>query len=460
MERLNKNQNIKVHFIGIGGIGMSGIAEVLLDFGFKVSGSDLSESAVTENLKKKGAEVYLGHARENIKNCTTIVYSSAINEKNPEIIEARENNIPLMRRAEMLAELMRLKHGIAIAGTHGKTTTTSFLATILQESEYDPTYIIGGIVDNLKGNAKVGKGRYLVAEADESDGSFLLLNPVMSVVTNIDFDHMEFYKTEENLLNSFERFMNKIPFYGLCALNAHDEKIKSLIPKMKKPWVTFGIDIESDFQAKNLIYKDFTTTFDLYFKGKLVEKIILSLPGRHNILNSLGAIALAHHMGLGFDTIASSITKFKGVNRRFQLLLEKGDFELLDDYGHHPTEIKETLSTLRKIRENKKVVAVFEPHRFTRTKDCWNDFIESFHDVDEVALLPIYPASEEPIEGVTSEKMSQDMSSHFSGSVKSYSSFSELGEYLKSKLNENVTVISLGAGSIGRNIRSWVKDNG
>jgi UDP-N-acetylmuramate--alanine ligase len=322
------NLKIKIHFIGIGGIGMSGIAEVLISLGYKISGSDTSDSANVKKLQKLGAEVFIGHSATNIKDATVVVYSSAVVESNPEVIEAKKNSIPVIRRAEMLAEIMRLKYGLAVAGTHGKTTTTSFLATILEECKLDPTYIIGGIVKNLNGHAKVGKGEFLAVEADESDGSFLLLNPVMSVITNIDNDHMDHYKTEENLVNAFIEFANKVPFYGVVALNAHDEKLMSIKSQLKSPSVTFGIETESDFCAKNISYEHFQTSFDLYYKNNKESRFTINIPGRHNILNCLGATALAYHAGLSFFDIAKAAQKLEGVGRRFQLLFKEKTFEV------------------------------------------------------------------------------------------------------------------------------------
>jgi UDP-N-acetylmuramate--alanine ligase len=450
----NPRKDIKVHFIGIGGIGMSGIAEVLLSLGYKVSGSDIAESATVKKLKGLGAEVHLGHKSENLNDATVVVYSSAIDDTNPEIILAKAKRLPIMRRAEMLAELMRLKYGLAIAGTHGKTTTTSFLATILQESQYDPTYIIGGIVKNLEGHAKVGKGEFLVAEADESDGSFLLLNPIMSVVTNIDNDHMDHYGDEGTLLDSFREFVNKVPFYGLNALNAHDERLMAMTPEIKKPWVTFGIDTKADFEARNIKYVTNVATYDLFHKGKKAIEITINIPGKHNILNSLGAIALAYNMGVSFEKIASSIIKFDGVGRRFQTLKTKGDFEIIDDYAHHPTEIDTTLKTMKETRPDKKLVVVFEPHRYSRTKDCWDNFLHCFNHADEVYISPIYPASEKPIPGIETDRLISDINHLHPSLVQKLSDIKELDTIVKKYENDNVTLVTLGAGSIGRAIRN------
>ena len=404
-----ENNYVKIHFVGIGGIGMSGIAEVLLSSGYKVSGSDVSESANVKKLKSLGAEIYLGHKAENLNNVTAVVYSSAVNDSNPEVARAKKEGIPVIRRAEMLAELMRLKYGLAVAGTHGKTTTTSFLATILQECNLDPTYIIGGIVKNLHGHAKVGKGDYLVAEADESDGTFLLLSPVMSVITNIDNDHMDHYQTEENLFRAFVEFANKIPFYGVVALNVHDEKLIQLKAEMKRPAVTFGIETACDFEARNINYGHFETSFDLYHKGEKKERFEINLPGRHNILNCLGATAVAFHLGLKFSDIRKAASKLEGVGRRFQLLFKDTTFEVVDDYGHHPTEIASTLRIVKDTRADYKKIVIFEPHRYTRTRDCWDQFLHCFNDADELYLLPIYAASEPVIDGITTERLIEDI---------------------------------------------------
>jgi len=355
---------------------------------------------------------------------------------------------------------MRLKYGLAIAGTHGKTTTTSFLATILQSSNYDPTYIIGGIVKNLNGHAKVGKGEFLVAEADESDGSFLLLNPIMSVVTNIDLDHMDHYGSEENLIDSFEQFINKVPFYGLCALNAHDDRLMNIVKRIKKPFCTFGIgedlDTPADFEARNITMTDFQATYDLHIKGEKKTQVTINLPGKHNVLNSLGAIAVATRMGISVETIAQAIREFDGVGRRFQQLFKNEDVEIIDDYGHHPTEISMTLKTLRDTRKGK-VVCIFEPHRYTRTRDCWNQFLHCFNYVDKLYIAPIYAASEKPIAGIESDILVNDINKLHPNFAVAMKSLDDLDEVISE--NKNSTIATLGAGTIGKRIREWVLDN-
>ena len=450
-----ENNYVKIHFVGIGGIGMSGIAEVLITSGYNVSGSDVSESPNVKKLKKLGAEIYIGHKEENLNNVTVVVYSSAVNDSNPEVARAKREGIPVIRRAEMLAELMRLKYGLAVAGTHGKTTTTSFLATILQECDLDPTYIIGGIVKNLDGHAKVGKGNFLVAEADESDGTFLLLTPVMSVITNIDNDHMDHYSTEENLFNAFVEFANKIPFYGVVALNAHDEKLMLLKSEMKRPAVTFGIDVPADFTARNVTYGHFETSFDLYYKDELQVRFDINLPGRHNVLNCLGASVLAFHMGLSFKKIAVAAKKLEGVGRRFQLLYKEQGFEVVDDYGHHPTEIASTLRIVKDTRADYKKIVIFEPHRFTRTRDCWDQFLHCFNDADELYLLPIFAASELPIDGITTDRLIEDINRLHPLFAKKIQSIDDLASVIESHKNDKTIVVTLGAGSIGKTARKW-----
>ena len=437
---------------------MSGIAEILLSLGHQVTGSDLVESPRTLHLRQLGAQIFLGHHEDNLPYPTVVVYSSAIKENNPEIIGAKKRKIPLMKRAEMLAELMRLKKkGLAIAGTHGKTTTTSFLATILQESGLDPTYIIGGVVSNLNGHAKIGKSDLLVVEADESDGSFLLLNPSMSVITNIDNDHMDFYQSEGELLQAFSQFANKVPFYGCCALNSDDEKSMIIKSKMKKPWMTFGVagDGPIDFSAKNIRHFAEKTQYDLYYKEEFATEITIKLPGVHNILNSLGAISLAFNMKIDFSRIAHAIEKFEGVGRRLEVLFDNGKMEIIDDYAHHPTEISKTLEIIRKTRKNSKIIAIFEPHRFSRTKYCWNSFLHCFNHADKLFLGPIYPASERPIPEINSERMVDDINRLHPNFAEKLDNLDEIT--LPAYDVPRVTLVTLGAGSIGKKIRNFIK---
>lgn len=458
---IESDQN--VHFIGIGGIGMSGIAEVLLKLGFSVSGSDIQESANTKKLEVLGAKIFIGHSGDNIIDRPVVVYSSAISLDNPERQKVLELKLPEMKRAEMLAELMKLKLGVAIGGTHGKTTTTSILATILHESQFDPTYIIGGVVKNLDGHAKVGTGKYLVAEADESDGSFLLLNPIFSVITNVDDDHLDFYKTRENLNESFLKFANNVPFYGACSLNIHDPQTSELIKNIKKPFVTFGIEGKDSycegvttFEAKNLKNNDFTTEFSLFYKGEDVGEVSIGTIGEHNTLNALAAISIAYKMGVSFEQVISSIKHFDGVGRRMQKLSDKENAEVFDDYAHHPTEILTTINAVKNVRKNKKLIVFFEPHRYSRTRDCWENFLHCFNSADKVYVLPIYPASEKPIPGITSTNLIKDINKMHPDLVSEIGSYDEFTKSVKNLISEDVVILTLGAGAIGRKIREIV----
>ncbi len=453
-------KRLKIHFVGIGGIGMSGIADVLLSMGYQVSGSDLNQSPTTEALKSKGAEIYIGHREENIEDVNLLVYSSAIDFNNPEIKKAKADRIPFVRRAEMLAELMRLKYGIAIAGSHGKTTTTSMVATIFHDAGMDPTHIIGGIVNNLGSHAKMGKSEYLIAEADESDGSFLHLNPIMAVVTNVDNDHLDYHKTEENIKQAFIDFVNKIPFYGKAALNAHDKGTIDIISRIKRPYVLFGIaknleeKVSLDYVAWNVVYARGETSFELWHQGSSKGKIQLSVSGEHNVLNALAAISISHETGLNFEVIKNGILKFQGVGRRLESLYKSGEFEIIDDYGHHPTEIKATLKTIKEIFK-KEICVVFEPHRYSRTKQLWNDFINSFENADEVFVGPIYPASEAAIPGISSDTLVSAMNERFGNKFKTIS-LDSMNELIQQRKNKNIIFLTLGAGSISKKVKAIV----
>jgi UDP-N-acetylmuramate--alanine ligase len=448
----------RLHFIGIGGIGMSGIAEVLLDLGYQVSGSDLNASAVTENLQKKGAEVFIGHAASNVDGSTLIVYSSAIDPKNPEFSRAQELKIPMIRRAEMLAELMRLKFGIAVAGSHGKTTTTSLIATIFQEAKKDATHIIGGIVSNLGGNAKKGDGEFLIAEADESDGSFLLLNPIMAAITNIDDDHLDFYGTKEKVVDAFVEFVNKLPFYGRVALNANDLTTLSIKSKIKRPMIWYGIETnldDSDYVARNVNINAAGTSFDLYYRGQIMTSINTPLWGMHNVSNSLAAIAIAHQCEIELEVIQTGLMKFQGVGRRLEKLYNKNDFLVIDDYGHHPTEVRATISSLRSV-DKRSMCVVFEPHRYSRTQNFWKEFQECFEGSDELFISPIYAASEQPIPGITSESLVNEMKRN-GKNVHYIQSLDEIKPLLLERKDKSYLFVTLGAGAISKKIREMVK---
>jgi UDP-N-acetylmuramate--alanine ligase len=458
------NKELKIHFIGIGGIGMSGIAEILINLGYHVSGSDISTNPNTEKLNSKGAEIFLGHKSENIKDVQLIVYSSAIDEANPEIMQARVDGLPIIKRAEMLAELMRLKFGVAIAGSHGKTTTTSFLSTILKELDYKPTCIVGGIVKNLGGHALKGDSEYLIAEADESDGSFLFLNPIMSIITNIDNDHLDYYKTVENIESAFEEFANKVPFYGCVAININDEKSRKLRDKLRRPYVTYGVyDEESEcdsekpeYYASNIVFTEDGTSFDVCHKDEKV-KANITLAGNHNVLNALSAIVIAHKLESNLTCICKAIESFEGVGRRFELLYKNDKMVVVDDYGHHPTEVLATLQTAKDKYPNKKIVAVFEPHRFSRTKEFWGEFRDSFSSVEKVYIAPIYAASEKGIDGITSENLVRDIKKSY-GNAELLPDWGQLPNIFEKYRDENIIILSMGAGSISKLTRQKLEE--
>lgn len=437
---------------------MSGIAEVLLDHGYKLSGSDLNASPVTENLKRKGAEIFIGHKAENVDGSTLVVYSSAIDTKNPEVVRAIEMEIPMIRRAEMLAELMRLKFGIAVAGSHGKTTTTSLIATIFQEAKLDATHIIGGIVNNLGGNARSGEGKFLIAEADESDGSFLLLSPIMASITNIDNDHLDHYGSDDKIVDAFVEFVNRLPFYGRVSLNANDEASVAIKTRVKRPIVWYGIDLDdetADYIARNLDYSASGTSFDLYHKGELVSTIRTNLMGVHNVSNALAAISISHEAGLSWEALKKGAAQFHGVGRRLEKIWQKDSFVVIDDYGHHPTEIKATVSALKKV-DNRPLCVVFEPHRFSRTQNFWKEFQESFDGTDELFITPIYAASEKPIPGITSEALVADMQAK-GMKVTFLKSLEDMQGLMRERQMQGCIFLTLGAGAISKKVRELVK---
>ena len=442
---------------------MSGIAEVLLKLGYGVSGSDITLTDITRRIERFGARIFQGHRAANIEEATSVVFSSAVSPRNPELLAAKSKGLPILKRAEMLAKLMSLKKGVAIAGTHGKTTTTALLATILKENNLDPSYIIGGIVHNLDGHAKVGTGDYLIAEADESDGSFLLLGPAMAIITNIDADHMEYYGSHDALESAFLNFAKNIPADGLCSYNVHDQKLGEIVKNLSCRCVNFGIKSEStekiDYSAGEIRHGDFGLSFNFYYKGEKVIPMNLAMPGQHNVLNALGAISMAHQMGVEFGRISGAIEMFSGVQRRVQVLYQSEGLEIVDDYAHHPVEIGATLRSLKRVRGDRKLVVVFEPHRYTRTQYCWESFFDCFDGAEKVFLCPIYPASEEPIAGVSSEKLALDISRAHAGLAEYIEYGTPFAGLINSCKGERVTVVTLGAGKIGTEVRNWIKND-
>jgi len=448
LARLNKlfRNSKKMHFIGIGGIGMSGIAEILINLGYEVSGSDLKESEQTRRLQSLGAKICIGHYPSNIRDYNVVVTSSAIDLSNPEIIEAKKRRIPIIHRSEMLAELVRLKHGIGIAGTHGKTTTSSMLASVLSDGGLNPTAIIGGKVLNFGSNARVGQGEYIVFEADESDGSFLKLLPTIAIVTNIDSDHLDHYKYFEGLKDAFLTYINNIPFYGYSVLCIDDNVVRELLPKIDRPYYTYGFNDDADFSACNVRMENGRTCFTCNYKKSFLGDFSLAQLGNHNVLNSLSVIAVAMELGLSYESIRDGLYNFKGVGRRLERIGEEKGILVMDDYGHHPTEIRATLSALKHL--GRRIVVIFQPHRYTRTELLWDDFGQAFGNADEVFLTEIYPAGEAPIEGVSSQLICNAILKHENREALLIKKFEDIPSAVVPYLKEGDVVLTLGAGDI------------
>lgn len=401
-----------IHFVGIGGIGMSGIAELLLNLGYQVSGSDLRRSSITDRLQDLGGTIFEGHHGDQIKGADVVVVSSAIDDINPEVNSALKASVPVIPRAEMLAELMRLKYSIAVAGAHGKTSTTSLVASVLAEGGLDPTVVIGGKLNSIGSNAVLGQGDYIVAEADESDGSFLKYSPAIAVVTNIDREHLDFYKDLDDIKNVFLSFIDRIPFYGLVVVCLDDEAVQDLIPKIRKRIITYGLSPQADLQARNIKTKALTSRFEVLHKGDPLGKITLCLPGEHNVKNALASVAIGLELGIAFNTIKAALEKAEGVQRRLEIKGEARAMTIIDDYGHHPTEIKTTLTALSQGWPGRRKIVVFQPHRYSRTKALFDDFTRSFYLADVLLVMPIYAASEQPIEGVGSRLLCDSIRAH------------------------------------------------
>jgi UDP-N-acetylmuramate--alanine ligase len=454
MYRRGRIKNI--HFVGIGGIGMSGIAEVLLNLGYHVSGSDIKETEVTRRLQSLGCEISYGHRRENLREADVVVISSAIRQKNPEVEAAEERLIPVIPRAEMLAELMRMKVGIAIAGTHGKTTTTSLISTVLAAGGLDPTVVIGGRLNSIGSNARLGQGEFLVAEADESDGSFLKLMPTIAVVTNIDPEHLDFYKGIEEIKESFLSFLEKIPFFGLAVLCLDHPNIQSLLPRLKKRFTTYGLTTQADFQAKEIVFEGLSTSFDVVHHRQGIGRLSLRMPGIHNVYNALATLATAFELDIPFRVVQETLREFSGIQRRFQIKGEKKEILIVDDYGHHPVEIMATLKAAR-TGWGKKIIAVFQPHRYTRTQTLFKDFLTAFYDADILILTDIYPAGEDRIEGVESKALFEGIREYGHKDVRYLADKGEIVEHLLRILSPGDLVITLGAGDIWQVSEELVK---
>jgi UDP-N-acetylmuramate--alanine ligase len=444
----------RIHFVGIGGIGMSGIAEVLLTLGYKVSGSDLKSSSVTERLGNLGAIIFEGHRPENITGAEVVVISSAIAVRNPEVTAARAQHIPVIPRAEMLAELMRLKYGIAIAGMHGKTTTTSMVAAVLAGGGLDPTVVVGGRVDAMGSNARLGKSQFLVAEADESDRSFLKLSPILAVVTNIDREHMDCYRDMEDVEKAFVDFVDRVPFYGMVVLCNDDERLRSLLPRLARRAITYGVQADSDFRILNSEVQCGSANhhyahFAVKYRGKSLGDFHLQVPGNHNVLNATAAVAVGVGLDIPADTIREALESFRGVDRRFQQKGRAADVTVIDDYGHHPTEIRATLAAARQCGFQR-IHVVFQPHRYTRTRDLMEEFGSSFADADNLLVLDIYAASEAPIPGISGEQLAATIQEKGKKQARYVSSFEQAANLLAAEADSGDMILTLGAGSISQ----------
>jgi len=458
----------KVHFVGIGGVGMSGIAEVLNNLGYQVDGSDMKESETTGRLKGLGINVSIGHKAENLKDADVVVISSAVSADNPEVAGARKMSIPVIPRAEMLAEIARLKYGVLVAGAHGKTTTTSLIASVLGDGKLDPTVVIGGKLKGIGSNARLGQGEFLVAEADESDGSFLKLSPTVAVVTNIDKEHMDFFKNIDEIKNAFLSFINKVPFYGLAILCGDNEYIRELLPKVRRRFITYGLSEGLDLVARDINTDGITSTFEAVLNGRSLGMFEVPLIGAHNVCNCLASIAVANDLEIHMDIIREALKNFSGVQRRFELKGTVDGITVIDDYGHHPTEIMAILKAVReslrgtqrmtndelritndesRTTNQGRLVVLFQPHRYTRTRDLLGEFIDAFADADKIVLMDIYPAGEKPLPGVNSELLFRGISDT-GKDIEYIQNTDEIIDYLSSELREQDILLTLGAGDV------------
>lgn len=441
-----------IHLVGIGGAGMSGIAEVLLTLGYRVTGSDLQASETTRRLEELGGQIFIGHQESNVGEAQVVVISSAVAATNPEVVVAKARQIPVIPRAEMLAELMRLKFGVAIAGAHGKTTTTSMVANVLAQGGLDPTMVIGGKVNALGSHARLGRGEILVAEADESDGSFLRLSPTIVAVTNLDREHLDHYGSMERIHESFLEFINKIPFYGLAVLCADDERLGALFPRIVKRYQTYGLrerdGFTPDYKATDVSLKQWGADFRAHFRGKNLGPFRLAVPGIHNVANALAAIAIGMELEVPIDLIRKGLAAFTGVERRFHLRGEAGGIMVVDDYGHHPTEVKATLAAAKQGWSDRRLVVLFQPHRYTRTRDCLEEFTHAFDEADVLFMTDIYAAGEAPIPGVSGEKLAEAVKAGGHPSVTFVRQKDALPDQVLPHLRSGDLVLTLGAGDI------------
>jgi UDP-N-acetylmuramate--alanine ligase len=444
-----------IHFVGIGGAGMCGIAEVLLNQGYQISGSDMNASTVTNRLETLGAKVSIGHDASHIENADVLVVSSAISRNNPELVAAHGMRIPVVRRAEMLGELMRYRHGIAVAGTHGKTTTTSLIASIFRQASLDPTFIIGGLLNSAESNARLGKSRYLIAEADESDASFMHLQPMVTVLTNVDKDHLANYDGSfEKLITAFVEFVHNLPFYGLLVACIDDPVVKSILPRIQRPILTYGFDSDADFLAFDERQEGLTSSFSVRRRQGEDLKIRLAMPGRYNVLNALAAVAIASDENIADPHIVSGLEDFEGVSRRFQVhgrfSLKGGDFMLVDDYGHHPTEVKAVIEAVRKGWPDTRLVMVYQPHRYSRTLELFDQFVDVLSQVDQLVLLETYAAGEERVEGATGTDLYKQLELKTEAQVLFLSTIDEVPKALEQILVPGDFLMTQGAGETAK----------
>ncbi len=438
-----------VHFVGVGGIGMSGLAEILRTLGFEVSGSDLRDGEMTGRLRRLGIRIDLGHRHENVGGADVVVFSSAIKPENPEIEEAHRRGVPVIPRAEMLAELMRVKYGVAIAGSHGKTTTTSLVATVLRAAGLDPTVVVGGRMAALGSNAKLGEGDLLVAEADESDGSFLRLSPTIAAITNIDPEHLDHYGTHENLKEAFVQFAEKVPFYGLAVLCLDHPHVQDILPRIQRRHVTYGLSPQADYSAREILFRGVGSRFLVFRRGEPLGEFSVRMPGQHNVLNTLATIAIGDELEVPFDVIKEALATFDGVARRFSIMGVVNGVTLVDDYGHHPAEVMATLEAARRAFD-KRVIVAFQPHRYTRTHLLFEEFTRAFNKADALIVADIYAAGEKAIEGVSAAALADGIARHGHHSVEHVAGRADIAQRLADMARPGDVVIALGAGDINR----------
>jgi UDP-N-acetylmuramate--alanine ligase len=437
----------QIHFVGIGGIGMSGIAEVLLNLGYAITGSDVSLSDITQRLTSLGAVIFSGHQASHLRDADVVVTSTAVKDDNPEVLEAHRRNIPVIPRAEMLAELLKMKFSVAVSGSHGKTTTTSMVSTVLAYGGLDPTMVIGGKLASIGSNAKIGDGEIIVAEADESDGSFLKLNPCLAVITNIDREHLDYYRDIEEIKAAFLKFANIVPFYGSTILCLDNEHVREILPQIKRKVITYGLTSPADYQATEMVLAGPLSKFSVSCRGERLGEVTLKVPGRFNIANALATIAVARELDMPFDAIRKGLEAFVGVHRRLEIKGKVNGVTVVDDYGHHPTEIRETLAAARQVWKDR-IIVVFQPHRYTRTQKLFNEFLTAFPDADYLIVTDIYAASEKPIEGVSAASLCEGIRAHGHQGVIYLSGFDEMTDHLLAMAKPSDVIITQGAGSV------------